>query len=420
MGRPSTIPRRALLRWLLFLPPGHRHALWPGIVIAIVASVLNATCQHLGAYKRFEWADLDKLVQFADTGRSTPIVLVTIGDDDYADEQLFASRRPLNARTVIRLIRAACELAPAVVGVDIFTDTWTEEDRREFSLMPLGNCKVVWARDARPIESEPATFELGRASGSDADTACMGLAVLETSDDGVVREYRKNVLVRDVNSESSVATPYATLVTALASLGEACGIEANAQSETGEGRAKIRFSSNAEFRRLSAGVLLTAAEAPDGRIMQALRTHVVAGQTIVLIGGTFRDGRDVYMTPVGMMPGVEILAHAVATAQSGRPIREVSWQASLLLDLVVGCGLVWIVSKSRLRLLWGIALSTLVAVASTLIVCYALFSYLGYFLSVFVSAAGAVLGAIVDMTWHPMKNEFNAFRAEYRRLARRG
>ena len=419
--------RRSLLNWLLFLPPGRRHSFWPGIVVTVVLTVINAGCQHWGAYERLEWADLDRL-QSVNSAANSKIVLVTIGDDDYANPALFGSQRPLKADVLIRLVGAACQLNRAAVGVNIFTDTWTDEHRGALSSQIPPDCDVVWAREAVPIEGErdKGLFRLANAAGGEAafDSLCSGLTPFRPGRDGVVRDYLLQVLVKDDRTLNSVSARYATMVSAMATKGTRCGFSGRLPIADADRAARIRFSPRANFRRIPAGVLLSAGGESSESVLRSLRALDRDGQAFMLIGATFRDSSDVYMTPIGSLPGVEVLAHALATAKSNQPIRASSWHVSWMVTLVAGILLVLVVWASRLRLLFGAALSLTLAVAATLGICSYLFSYYGYFLSVFVSTAGAAIGAIVNMTSQSqslsMRKGFETFRAEFlERIAKR-
>jgi len=416
--------RRSLLHWLVFLAPGRRRSFWPGIVVTVVVTVINSGCQYWSGYDRLEWAGLDQLMQSVNALEHSRIVLVTIGDDDFANPSLFAAQRPLKPDVVIRLVAAACQLKPAAVGVNIFTDTWTDEHREALSSQIPPDCDVAWARNATPIENDREHFRLGGTAGGAAATEslCSGLTMFPAGSDGVVREYQWQAMVRDDRSANSVAAHYATLVSATGSLGKACGFSGRLLGDA-ERIARIRFSPDAGFRRIPAGVLIEAAKAPNDPGMRAMQGLDRESQAVVLIGGAFRDAGDTYLTPIGRIPGVEVLAHALSTAKSNQPIRIASWPISLIVNLVSGILIVLIVWASGLRLVFGTALSVTLAVAATLGLCDFLFNYYGYFPSVFVSMAGAAAGAIVAMTWPAlgwpaMKRGFDTFLAEYRERRR--
>jgi adenylate cyclase len=56
---------------------------------------------------------------------------------------------------------------------------------------------------------------------------------------------------------------------------------------------------------------------------------------IVLVGGTFPEGRDTYQTPYGPMPGVEVHANVTHMLTTGRFIRPSSWLVGLAVNVVV-------------------------------------------------------------------------------------
>jgi CHASE2 domain-containing sensor protein len=306
------------------------------------------------------------------------------------------------------------------VAVDIVSDTWTDEHREELSSIPA-NCDVVWLRSATPIENDAEHFRLGDEPGGTATSIslCSGLIPFHAVPGAFVRDYLLQVPVRDDRSANSVAAHYATLVSAMGTGGTSCGFSGRPLTR-GQRTARIRFSPGANFRRIPAGVLVGATQNPDNSDFRSMRALDRDGQALVLIGGTFRDGGDVYMTPIGSLPGVEVLAHALATAKSNQPIREVIWPLSLLVNLVVGSLIVLAVWASEVRVVFGVVLALTLAVHATLGICYLLFGYFGYFLPVFVSLAGSALGVMV-MNWpsKSVKDDFKAFLEEYRQRPRR-
>ena len=56
---------------------------------------------------------------------------------------------------------------------------------------------------------------------------------------------------------------------------------------------------------------------------------------IVLVGGTFPEGRDTYQTPYGPMPGVEVHANVAHMLTTGRFIRPSSWWVGLAVNVAV-------------------------------------------------------------------------------------
>ncbi len=97
---------------------------------------------------------------------------------------------------------------------------------------------------------------------------------------------------------------------------------------------------------------------------------------IVLIGGTFTDGRDVHRTPYGFMPGVEIQANIVHMLMTGSLVRPAGWLAGFSVQLVAVflAGLVMV----AMRPLWGTAVCLAGALALGVPASYLAFSRGGY------------------------------------------
>ena len=91
---------------------------------------------------------------------------------------------------------------------------------------------------------------------------------------------------------------------------------------------------------ISAGVLTEHAAAQDAD------RERFAGH-IVLIGASFAESRDIYMTPLGMMPGTLIIANAFLTFyQNGEPRNPPGW-VKLLFEVVLIVALAIVFSKLK-------------------------------------------------------------------------
>jgi adenylate cyclase len=117
---------------------------------------------------------------------------------------------------------------------------------------------------------------------------------------------------------------------------------------------------------------------------------------IVLVGGTFPEGRDTYQTPYGPMAGVEVHANVAHMLATGRFIRPSSWLVSLAVNVVVS--LIAGVVLLTLRPLVG----TLVCVVGALLVgvpaAFLAFNRGGYWIDfVLPVAATAVTGLGGDL-----------------------
>ena len=117
---------------------------------------------------------------------------------------------------------------------------------------------------------------------------------------------------------------------------------------------------------------------------------------IVLVGGTFVDGRDSHQTPYGFMPGVEIQANIVHMLMTGTLVRPAGWLAGFVVQLiaVLLAGLVMV----AVRPLWG----TVVCLAGALLLgvpaSYVAFSRGGYWVDFLLPVAvTSLLGVGADV-----------------------
>jgi adenylate cyclase len=117
---------------------------------------------------------------------------------------------------------------------------------------------------------------------------------------------------------------------------------------------------------------------------------------IVLVGGTFADGRDVHRTPYGLMPGVEIQANIVHMLVTGSLVRPAGWLAGFGVQLVAVllAGLVMV----AMRPLWGTAVCLAGALLLGVPASYLAFSRGGYWVD-FLLPVGvtSVLGVGADV-----------------------
>jgi hypothetical protein len=63
---------------------------------------------------------------------------------------------------------------------------------------------------------------------------------------------------------------------------------------------------------------------------------------IVLVGGAYEAARDTHRTPIGDLPGVELVAQAIYSDLTGGGIRIIGWWYGALLDLALGTFIVYL------------------------------------------------------------------------------
>jgi len=114
-------------------------------------------------------------------------------------------------------------------------------------------------------------------------------------------------------------------------------------------------------------------EVNPGLLLEEYRTHKEEGKTIfkdkiVIIGGTF-DKRDFYMTPVGRMSGMEILANITQSIINGSLITPTNFWKAFIMQVILGIAVAFIFilfSRFWATLICLLALVPGVAVASIL------------------------------------------------------
>jgi adenylate cyclase len=117
---------------------------------------------------------------------------------------------------------------------------------------------------------------------------------------------------------------------------------------------------------------------------------------IVLVGGTFADGRDVHQTPYGPMAGVEIQANIVHMLVTGSLVRPAGWLAGFVVQLVAVmlAGLVMV----AMRPLWGTAVCLAGALALGVPASFLAFSRGGYWVDFLLPVAvTSLLGVGADV-----------------------
>ena len=251
------------------------------------------------------------------------------------------------------------------------------------------------------------------------------MPILETDADGVVRGYRTHALARNTGSGEGDLAPYATLVwsTKSADAGPIrCGFDEGGTSGDAVDRnavdrvKKIRFVADENLRRLPAGQVIAAARDREGPIFQSLQQQEILKGKRVIVGGVYRHARDQYATPIGILYGAEILAHAIET-EGGNEIHEVG-----ALGVRVGRarwnhpadgGEVFAAAAPV-----GNARVAVATAAAAGLTCWLLLNYYGYFLGVFGSLCGAVLGAVLGAVWEPLSADWNAWWSEFNRRRR--
>lgn len=387
--------------WRYLLRPGH---------IALILSISFGTMlvEHWGWLHGFESAALDSLLIFKRPKRAEQVVIVDIGDDDY--RELFQGRSPLDPAALGEIIAGIALCDPQVIGVDI--DTSGPAFRALRALRP--SMPLVWAQPAwvgerganehargllgqmlNPFAHESERVVVGSVLGGRAKGLRSGVAVMPMDRDGVVRRY-----LREVEEEGGggrrPSLPWAIVVAA-------GGGRPEPEPEAVLNFAGSRFTLN----RLPASIFHEMADerAQAGAAWEAPEAARALRGKVVLLGGSYREARDGYVTPLGPMNGVDLIATAIESELRGRGIREASHALKIAFDILAACLLIYVSHRFPLRmaLLLGFAGIPLLAMAGS----YLLFSSLAYW----ISFAPVLIGVWVHQAIHHAM--------EYKRLCER-
>jgi CHASE2 domain-containing sensor protein len=283
-------------------------------VILLVSLVVHVSHHGIWLFP-FESATLDALILLKPVDKSNHIVLVVITDNDYLN--LFNERSPLDLQRLESLLAAVAAGQPSVIGVDLDTSARGFRNWRARSW----GVPVVWARDALVSfqgQSEHAVLRPLPVLGADAGPLLTGLALFPQDADGIVRRY-----VRCFATSEGLKPSFTW------------SLVAAARGETGdcqEGKDRILNFAAGKFRfdRVNARDVLTGARGKAWSTQGPLRNK------IVILGGSYHAARDEYVTPVGMMGGVDLTATALESDLEDRGIEAADKGWLVVVEMVVG------------------------------------------------------------------------------------
>lgn len=379
-----------------------------------MAVVLGASwlASHLGILPNIESVALDTQMRFNKPRERSQVALVTITDYDY--KTLFGAQSPLDPARLRAILAAIARERPSVIGVDLDT---SDPAFAGFEV-PADWPTVVWGRVARA--QREGKLRLSGVLGGREPPACSGVVAMRLDDDGVARHYRREYLEQDmcdastcragrggegdasaallceVNACPLPAFPWAVLQAHSAVSKEFTREDFLKLKESAHegGELAIRFAGPALDTLPTADdcAVASAPAAPRGPTLQtSQRIQLTAGEVlknaeaapseprpedfrplegkIVLLGGTYSSYfRDEHRTPLGVMPGVELLAQVIETEIEGGGLPEPNWAVVGLLLLFDNLMLVLAFKHFHQRPVRTLALSAAV-IAGFAVVC---------------------------------------------------
>jgi CHASE2 domain-containing sensor protein len=291
------------------------------VILAICA--LTFTAEHAGLLDRFENAGLDAFNILMAPKDPSNIVLIGIDDADY--QKQFSGRSPLDPEKLHDLIDAIARGCPRVIGVDINTSS---QDFQKMRIEP-GWPPIVWGQDMDSSGGyhQPIPVLGGRPLRENMDRA--GIAALPQDSDGVIRRYARYFRTGPESRSKVSSFPWQIRQAAR-----------NIRDEPAD-------SDDPEPLRLNfAGERYSFSPLSADNVLRVSKGEGWAGtdgplrDKIVLLGGTYREARDSYVTPVGTMAGMQLMAQAVES-EFGGGIRLPNLLFALLIDILIGFVLVY-------------------------------------------------------------------------------
>jgi CHASE2 domain-containing sensor protein len=326
--------------------------------VFVIVTLLTLVLERAGWLRGFETTALDTWLRLLKPIRPQFVSVVTINEDDYL--KIFGGKSPLNPQTVMTVIGAIAAGEPAVIGVDIDTsDAQWQSIVQDSPSILQAKTPVVWEQEAIGQEEplRPVTV-LGGAEITPKPLS--GISGLFQDWDGVVRRSRRYFSTAGENegqTEMADSFPWAIVKAFCRKFPKASGLPSKMketiQREMPSGRKVERerflnFSgSRYDFPTYSASFVLTAHEAEWWKDKSPFRGKVV------LLGGSYRAGRDVYVTPLGTTTGVQLMAQVVESELQGRGISQFNKLLMVIFDFIAWIALVALYYFCRLPIaLW--------------------------------------------------------------------
>jgi CHASE2 domain-containing sensor protein len=294
-------------------------------IVILGVTAATAALGHLGVLDHFETAGLDSFNLMQRVRNPREVVMTGITDTDYQGD-LFKGTSPLACASIRRILTAIAAGKPRVIGVDLDT---TEGDFACLAGLPPEWPPIVWAQDAIWDDHERAFGLLPVLAGNvtlrTKDRA--GVVQFPQDADGVIRRFVRSVPVRGGGEAESF--PWMVVKTATTS---------ETPHEDEHDALRLNFAGERfGFSPLSVGSVLTIVEQGDA---SGWRSNSPLAERIALLGGYYRAARDSYVTPVGPMNGVQIIAQAIESELHHGGIRPLNEWLAILLEILSGVLLV--------------------------------------------------------------------------------
>ena len=421
---------------LRFIRGPLRKALLPLVGIILVVQLV----ERMGWFEHLQAVAADTFSRGWPHAVPKNMLLVEITDEDY--KTLFGESSPLDPAAVMQLVDSVRQLNPAVIGVDLDTrdSRWACT-----TILPelVSDPNIIWAEV--PKENREASAEAepgGRAEATEpielqpvlggqlSDPGRMGVVRFPLDADSFVRSFRtvypvKNDLPAHSSTDAakcheqrhqrdakfdvqrSLPGPMPAFFDAVARRAKGGLPQSDSELQY------LKFSGDRyDFQIVQASEFIRVKPSPPTKAkneqrasekVQVEKTPIPPNlarklsDKIVLIGGSYGAGRDEYMTAMGKMQGIELLANGVES-ELNKGI-SLAWPVMLvLLDVFAGIGIVFIHYQCKRHPGWALALSV---GAMAVVVVLGAFSYYG--LGAFLNIVPVMFGMWVHQMYEETK-----------------
>ena len=265
------------------------------IPVVLIGIVLTFVLSRSGFFRQIETYSLDTQVRLQGAPEESPVAVVLIDKGDFAN--LFQEKSPLDPAALQKVISAIAAGKPKAIGVVIDTSAPEFKELRPAPDWPA----VVWAQNGA-FSYRDRKYHLLKVLGGQTAPAPAGLVVFKLDPDGAIRRYPR---LCETDQGARPSFPWAVAK-------EFAPAEAARLKPTQE-ELFITFAGDKDgSHRLhfTASRVLELADGPGWQNDSPVKDKVV------LLGGAY-DIADEHDTPLGWMPGVEVLAYALETELGG-------------------------------------------------------------------------------------------------------
>src|SRR6516165_6795591 len=328
------------------------------ILVIVLAMFATYALNLLGTLHLLENWTLDNFILVSKRHAVSDIMIVDISDADY--DRIFAGRSPLDPEKLHRLIGAIARSKPKLIAVDVDT---SNPVFRNFKIDSTWT-SVIWERDISGVarvgeESVEPQDVLGGQSKFNRRSGIPALR--DDPEDKVTRLYTQCV------DTKAGRIPTFVFIAAVVFLDKEVGQSASMCAGGSKEPMYINYSLDGETSLSASRVLELSDTKENGGAEQIIPEFV---GKLVILGGDYRDF-DRHFTPLGILPGVVVLANAIETELKGHSMKVTPKWLILLIEFLGGASVVAALQVLQISpikaAIFGIPLTFLFAIILSLV-----------------------------------------------------